>query len=276
MPSSPASDDPIDVMLPAFRQRLACSVPFREDTRLLDDLLAEASPVLEVLSKAYQDSEGKQAGMHEGFALFNLLCRRAGLLAATPTASLALANAVLDGLVAVGIAVSPQQREDLLMIAVEGYAAGRDEQRERTLRRAAAESQVWCQIGPRCAALFLAGMHEPEDLEQVLERAARELFRAEIQSLLLDLSRLRDANEESARVIANLLATLGSLGVSVAVVGVHDFAPYFERLDVARHGAQLFGDFAVGLSQTLRTAGFELRQRRRFGDLLERVRSGVR
>jgi len=214
--------------------------------------------------------------MREGFALFNLLCRRAGLLSATPTASLALANAVLAGLEAAETRLTPEQKEELSMIAVEGYSAGRDEQRERSLRLDAANNQICCMLGPRCAALFLAGSHLPEHLEATLEQTARQLFRADVRAALLDLSRLDDAGEESARAIANLLATLGSLGARVVVVGARDLKPHFERFQIAQHGAQLVDDFAVALTLVLRAAGLELKQRRTFGDLIDKVRSGVR
>lgn len=276
MPESSATDVPTVVMLRAFQERLLRSVPFREDARLLDDLLAEAPPVFEVLRQAYDSAGGKQAGMHEGFALFNLLCRRAGLLAATPTASLAITGAVLAGLEANGVVLRPEQQDELRMIAVEGYSAGRDEQREQTLRLTAARTQVCCMLGPRCGLLFLAGAHLSEHLEQALEQAARELFRGDVRSVLLDVSRLRAVDDDIARAIVNLVATLGSLGTLVVVVGASELSPALQRLAVARHGAQLVDDFASALTTVLRAAGLELRQRRRLGDLIERVRSGAR
>lgn len=274
-----SSPDGLDTagMLRAFEQRLASSVPFREDTSRLSDLNVEVRPVLEVLARAYRERAGVNSAMHEGFALFTLLCRRAGVLGATPTASIAVLNAVLAALCTAGIELSPQDREQLMMVAVEGYTAGRDEAREHALRAIAADSQVWHALAPRCFGLFLAGTHHPEQLEQVLERCARELFRADVRAVLVDLSRLHNGCDENARVVADFGATLVSLGARLIVYGADaTFRVWFDRLHFAEREIEHIPDFARAHRRALELAGYELRSRGRFADLLSRRRASTR
>lgn len=272
----------LDANLCAFEQELASALPFREDAALLGALLPDLPPVLFALRTGYRSSvelrpAQARAPLSEGFALFNLLCRRAGVLGATPTASLALARALVAALRADGLALSAGCADDLALIAVEGYSAGRDELRERSLRTITSESQVWFPLAPRCFGLFLAGSFLPEALERVLDDLARQLFRAEARSVLLDVSRLYEAGEDQARAIVTFTGTLTGLGVDVTVFeGDTRFQPWFERLDLVKHGVRQCSALPEALARVLTAAGYDLRARGRLGELIDKVRSGAR
>jgi hypothetical protein len=273
---------PADAATRAFERELASSLPFREDASLLSALLTDLPPVLYALRTGYRSSSDpctneSRAPLSEGFALFNLLCRRAGLLGATPTASLALARALIAALRSEGLALSGACADDLAVIAVEGYSAGRDELRERTLRTINSESQVWFALAPRCFAVFLAGSFLSEALERLLDDLARQLFRAEARSALVDVSRLHEAGEEQARALVSFAGTLTGLGVEVTLLDDRArFQPWFAQLDLAKHGVRESRELPAALARVLSVAGYDLRVRGRLGELIDKVRSSAR
>jgi anti-anti-sigma regulatory factor len=278
MPATPVDLQSVEVLVEAFRARLAGALPFREDSALAADLDIEAAPVLEALARGYRVvAEGGQAAQHEGFALLRLFCRRAALLGATPTASLVLARAIETALIDTGIAISDSAREHLAIVAIEGYCAGRDEQRERSLRASASASQVWFTLAPRCFVVCPAGSHLVEQLEQLLDGISRTLFRADAHAVLLDLSRLQADDEDSARLLVSFCATQLGLGAHVLLCDVS--APldvWFGRLQLAQHRVERCEGFAAGVARALSLCGYELRARGRLGELMERMRSGSR
>lgn len=214
---------------------------------------------------------------HEGFALFNLLAHRAGLAGATPSAMPVLARAVTGALEAAGCPLSASQQEALLLVALEGYAAGRDELRARALCRDGADDQVCCELAPACFAIFLAGAPAAERLEPLLDELSRRLFRAEARSLLLDISRLSEVDEDGARALLGFVTTLGALGTQAFVCGAERLEPWRERFGMAELGAQRAESFEAARDGALAAAGYELRRTRgRAREWLERVRPGHR
>jgi hypothetical protein len=279
--TSPSCDDS-DRTLGVFRAELESSLPFREDALLLRALLVDLPPALSALRSGYLASDQPCAAasrgvLSEGFALFNLLCRRAGLLGATPTACLVLARAALTALKSEGLALTAACADDLAVVAVEGFSAGRDELRERALRTIAGESQVLLTLAPRCFALFLAGSLLHEQLERLLDDWARQLFRAETRSALLDSSRLHEAGEDSARAIVAFASTLSGLGVALCIYEPTErFDAWFHKLGLSARGVRQSSEPGAALARTLAAAGYELRTRGRLGELIDKVRAGAR
>jgi anti-anti-sigma regulatory factor len=273
-----AAGPDLAVMLRAFDARLERALPFREDAALLRELGAELQPVLQTLACAYAvPADSGASAAHEGFSLFNLLARRAGLLGATPSAAPALARGVVSALEAAACQLSAAQRDDLLLVALEGYAAGRDERRARELCRDGADDQVSCELAPGCFAIFLAGAPAGERLEPLLDELSRRLFRADARSLLLDLSRLSDLDEEGARALLHFGATLGGLGTQVFLCGAERLDAWRERLGLPELGAHSEARFEAARDAALGAAGYELRRTRgRAREWLERVRPGQR
>jgi len=276
---SPDRDDRAEF---AFGRELAGALPFREDAALLSTLMSEVPPVLAALRTGYRTGlalapRDLRTPLSEGFALFHLLCRRAGLLGATPTSSFALGRAAAAALRAEGLALTDALADDLAVIAVEGYSAGRDELRARSLREIAAESQVWFPLAPGCFFVFLAGSVLPEALERLLEDLARQLFRAEARGVLIDVSRLHEASEEQARTLVTFASTLSGLGAQVTLVDESGrFATWFSRFNVAEHGALVMHVMADAIARVVPAAGYELRARGRLGELIDKVRSAAR
>jgi anti-anti-sigma regulatory factor len=273
-----AAGPDLAVMMRAFEARLERALPFREDAALLRELGAELRPVLETLACAYAvPADSGASAAHEGFALFNLLARRSGLLGATPSVVPALARGVLSALEAAHCQLSTGQRDDLLLVALEGYAAGRDELRARELCRDGADDQASCELAPGCFAIFLAGAPAGERLEPLLDELSRRLFRADARSLLLDLSRLSDLDEEGARALLHFSTTLGGLGTQVFLFGVDRLDAWRERLGLPELGAHSSTRFEAARDAALSAAGYELRRTRgRAREWLERVRPGHR
>jgi hypothetical protein len=273
------SSPDVDAMLRGFEARIEHSVPFREDAELLRELRAEVRPVLEALASAYAyaDSVGSPRALHDGLSLFNLLARRTGFQGVTPTALLALAHGVASGIEASGCTLSGAQRDELLVVALEGYAAGRDELRERELCPSGAQGQVCCALAPGCFGVFLTGAHGSERLERQLDEISRQLFRAEARSVLLDLARLPEDGEERARALLGFIATVMSLGTQVFVCGGTGLDAWRQRLGLPALGAQQLADFDAARAAALLAAGYELRRTGGLArGLIERVRPGTR
>ncbi|MET0283052.1 MAG: hypothetical protein ABW352_01220 [Polyangiales bacterium] len=234
---------------------------FREDSALSEPLAREAEPVLEVLATALSSG-----ALHEGYALLTLLARHAAALGATPGIALTLVEAICGALQEQGLAIAPSQREELTLIAFEGYCAARDDRATRVLREQAAEGQVSFPIAPGCVAIFLAGNHDEADLGPTLERFARDLLHAGTRSCLLDLTRLtRPIEEELARAVGRFCGHAATLGVCCFVVGASEgLSDQFERWEVSRGPVMMVDDPAHARSLALAAAGHELRPARQW------------
>ncbi|HEX5660693.1 MAG TPA: hypothetical protein VFX59_26050, partial [Polyangiales bacterium] len=197
-----------------FAAAYTAQARFKEDVQLAGALAREAEPVLEVLAISLQSG-----ALHEGYALLTLLARHAASLGATPGIALTLVDAIAAALEPTLI-IDRRQRDELTVVALEGYCAARDERSTRLLRETAAEHQVAVQLAPGCVGIFLAGSHDESDLGPTLERFARDLLYAGTRSCLLDLTRLeKPIGEDLARALGRFCGQAATLGVCSFVLG---------------------------------------------------------
>lgn len=258
---------PTEAMLEIFERVYRSDVPFQEDRILGADLVHEVAPVLETLVRAagaFGSPGGAPASMascHEGYALLTLLGRRAGSLGATPTAALVVLRAINAALTATGVELCAEFREELNMVLLEGYCAGRDERVSADLRASVASSQVSLALAPRCRLLAPAGPLEVEALEQVLDEAAREFLRDDGVSCLLDVSRLHcHPSAHTARALLEFCLACRAVGGNLVLVGGGtELMSELRALGFSERVAVVAESFAQGLTQALAAAGQELR-----------------
>jgi hypothetical protein len=253
------SSGSVEAMLASFQQLYRSRVPFSEDGHLAPELASEARPVLEALSEGAAATTGSSC--HEAYALLTLLGRRAGVLGATPTAALSLAEALAAALIAGGIALATEVQRELGMVMLEGYCAGRDERNTHLLRTSVARGQRSLRLAPRCHCLVISGPLEEDALRATLEEAARDLLRHDAVSCLVDLDKLDcPASEAAARAVLELCLAGRSLGGTVVLVGVSDaLRVELQALGLAHSGAILCTDIGKGLQLALECAGHEIR-----------------
>ena len=271
------SQAPIESLLDAFARAFEEKTLFREDRQLLAELSREAQPVIEALVESLDvGSSIDQA--HEACALVRLLSRRAALLCATPTALVALAEALLSAIAAAGFADDSSIAWRLRVLAFEGYSAGRDERLQAENAQMLSASQILTVLAPRCVCAFFSGRHEPERLAPVLDELGRIALRQDAAACLVDLSRLELASEDIARVVFDGLATLTSLGVVPVVYCPREEAhEHVQRFASVVEGALFVPDFLEAVQAALAAAGHELKPRRRWGkDLFSRKPPGSR
>jgi hypothetical protein len=244
-----------------FRTIYAAECRFREDAALSDALAREAEPVLEVLGTSLASG-----ALHEGYALLNLLARHAAALGATPGVALTLVQAIAGALQATGLPLDAARREELTLVAFEGYCAARDERSTRILRETIAEQQVSLELAPGCVGIFLAGTHDEADLGPTLERFARSLLHAATRSCLLDLTRLtQPIDEELARALGRFCGQAATLGVHSFVVGAPaTLREQFARWEVSGEPVMLVDDPVHARSLALASAGYEVRPTRQW------------
>ncbi len=253
----------LEAMLAAFQQSYERSVPFAEDRALGFDLAEQVRPVFAALSDPRPDV-GQDAD-HEGLALLTLLSRRAGLLGATPTAVLALQNALEAGLLAGDAQLEPRAAAQLSIVILEGYVAGRDERITRELRLAAVTGVALVPLVPNAFALILAGRFDPDDLTPRVEEMERELLRNDARALLLDVTRLVYVSDEVPRILCGLLATARSLGVQSFVCGLeHHGQGAWLQAGVAELEFERAATFMQALPKALSVVGFDLKSQRRW------------
>lgn len=250
-------------MLAAFRQRYTASAPFTEDRALADDLTEQARPVFEALCDPTPEADSDPD--HEAMALLTLLSRRAGLMGATPAASLGLCRGIELGLQIGGSTLSAAALEQLSQVILEGYVAGRDERVTADLRRAAVESLALLPLGQQAFALVVAGRFASEDLAPRLEEMERELLRTDARSLVLDVTRLVHLADDVPRLLCGVLATSQSLGVTAFVCGLdaHAQAPWREA-GLADLGVEQIAAFDEALTKVFACVDLELKPRRRW------------
>lgn len=289
--------DQVTAMQALFREHYMRLARFREDGVLADELATEARPVLDALHTAFAPTDGPRA-LHEPYALLNLLARRAASLGATPCVALALPAAIAAALRAAEVLVDSALEHELAIVSLEGYSAARDERVTGQLRQAIAERQVAVRLGPRCVAIFLAGEHDEHELTPTLDRFARELLRGDVQSCLLDISRLHLIDEELARALGRFCGQADSLGVSTFLFGATpSLRDQFDRWSVVTaprpsspavaHDASIRGalasagttafvdDFELARTRALAAAGLSLRARRNWTRLFFPTRGAM-
>jgi hypothetical protein len=244
-----------------FAELYAAQARFREDGALCEQLAVEAEPVMEVLATALSSG-----ALHEGYALLTLLARHAAALGATPGIALTLVDALCGALGAQGLPITPSQRDELTLVALEGYCAARDDRATRVLREESAAGQVCFPLAPGCVAIFLAGRHDEADLGPTLERFARDLLHAGTRSCLLDLTRLtQPLDEELARAVGRFCAQAATLGVCCFVLGAPEvLKEQFARWEVSGGPVMMVDDAAHARSLALAAAGHELRPARQW------------
>ncbi len=259
-------------MLATFRQHFEESVPFKEDRALAADLAEQARPVFEALSEPVL-GVGSEPD-HEALALLNLLSRRAGLLGATPAAALGLCRGIEAALEGAEQSLAASAVDQLALVILEGYVAGRDERVSGELRRAAADGLALLPIGRAAFALIAAGYLQADDLTPRLEEIERELLRADARALVLDVRTLRYQGDDVPRLFCGLLITSRSLGVSAFVCGIeaHDARPWLDA-GLAEIEVERVATFDQGLSKALASVEIELKARRRWPGPLFRRRA---
>jgi len=259
-------------MLAAFRQRYEESVPFKEDRALSADLVEQARPVFEALSEPRPDTDSDPD--HEALALLNLLSRRAGVLGATPAAALGICRGIEAGLVGAESPLGKAALDQIALVILEGYVAGRDERITRELRRAAVAGLALLPLAPQAFALVAAGHLDADELSPGLEEIERALLRSDARALVLDLTTLRYDGDDVPRLFCGLLSTSRSLGVRSFVCGfeVHAPAPWlaagFGTVDLTR-----VTSFDQALALALAWVDVELKSRKRGAWPLFRRRS---
>jgi hypothetical protein len=263
-----------DAILGTFQEAYQAHVPFREDRELAGELCAEARPVLEALAQAIE-SGPPHGQAHEAIALVSLLCRRAGLRGATPSAAQALLRALSTALAAAGLVLGEALELRVQMVGFEGYCGGRDERSTRANAEVLRQSQVMCMLAPRCAAAFLAANPESEQLALVLDEVGKLALHHDALACLVDVSRLTLTAEDTARALFDGLSTLASLGTSPLLYAPSgQLETYLDKFSAAVPSLQCFTDFGEALTAAFVESGYELKARRRWPrDLFSRGRS---
>jgi hypothetical protein len=262
MPCVTTVQRPTEAMLETFERAYREGVPFQEDGLLGADLVHEVVPVLDTLARSVGSLPA--GGCHEAYALLALLGRRAGLLGATPTAALMMLRAIVLALAEGAVKLSLELQQELTMVLLEGYCAGRDERTSSELRAAVARNQVSLRLAPRCRYLALSGPLEVEALEQVLDEAAREFLRDDGLSCLVDLTRLEShPPERVARAVLEFCLSCRAVGGTLVLVGVRaDLAGELLELGCSDTVARVMERFSDALPHVLGLAGHELRAAR--------------
>lgn len=250
---------PIETMLAAFQEAFQRRVPFREDGLLGPGLMHEVRPILYCLVDAARAEPS--TACNEAYGLVSLLGRRAGALGITPTAALAIREALLAALRETGIEAPARLSDELTMVLMEGYCAGRDERTTEQLRDGVARGQLAFWLAPRCRCVFLTGPLDLEALQGMLEKQARLLMSGNAASCLLDTTQLEAAPPEGvARALLEFTLSGHMLGVRMVMVcSDPEWRTALGVLHFAASGGILREHLEEALPEVLRFAGHELK-----------------
>lgn len=253
-------------VLAHFVERYRADAPFAEDRERAEELALEARPIVDVfLATApivFRDGGVLPLEHHESLALLTLLGRRSGMAGITPTALLAMVDALFAACAAEGVRLEGSRLERTFRAAcLEGYVAGKEESLDERASIRAARSIAMVSVAPRCLALFVAGLHEPARLRETAERFGRWLLESDAMACIVDLSALEDPSPDRAGEVFSVLASARLLGVTCVFAGVSE-----EWRDAARHARVPLEDvlfaptFEAGLVSALGACGVELRR----------------
>ncbi len=244
----------------AFRER----VPFQEDALLGAELTTEVRPILHCLLEAA--SVQLESACVEAYGLLSRLGHQAGALGATPTALLVLREALSGVLNAAGIHGPGLSPEELTMVLMEGYCAGRDERTSSSLRSSIRSSQIRFRLAPRCCVVTLNGPLDVDALGAVLDDAARWCFQENALSVLLDATCLQASpSQDVARALLEFCLSCRQVGAQVVLACTDaTWREALESLGLRESGALLVpGDASCAVPEALRLAGLTIRPAQR-------------
>lgn len=253
----------------AFRRALR--VPFREDAGLIDDLAAEADPVIDALAFAIGAAGDDPAAIEfrEALALGVLLGRRAALSCATPTLALSLADGIRAALEAAGSAPGAAVTEAIRAVLVEGYCAAIEERVRAEAAERAARSIAPERIAERCFALVVAGEQAAEPMRDALDRAARTLLDADARACLVHAAISAAPSEDLAAELFGFDATARMIGIETVFSGIDGRWLEAARARLDPSHLAIADGLEDGLRRTLEVGGARAREG---APLVERLR----
>ena len=154
---------------------------------------------------------------HEALAMATLLGRRAAVLGATPSGATLVVPALCAALKR---PLRASLRRALEVAVMEGFVLGREEMVRAAAARSAAAALAPVRLTERSFLLMLAGTHEPELLEEVLDEFARQVLRADALSSLIDVRGLQPIDRATVSVVFAAQASARMIGAQCIFSGV--------------------------------------------------------
>lgn len=220
----------------------------------MDDLRAEAAPVLETLLAALES--GSRSDEHEALALTALLGRRVATLELSPTTALASIEAMIAAARAAGLSVELRLERSLRAAAMEGLGAAIDERaRARMIERAAA-SLVPTIVSPRVVMLVIAGCDDADAIAQGLARLGRTSLDADARACIVHVSLAGEVPDDALAEIAAFEGSAHMIGARAIYSGT-PFA--LQALAARAPHLTIASTFEDALRRGLEAAEHELR-----------------
>jgi hypothetical protein len=220
----------------------------------MDDLRAEAAPVLETLIAALES--GARSDEHETLALVALLGRRVATLDLTPTTALAAIDAMLEAARGVELAVSVRLERVLRAAAMEGLGAAIDERARAQMIERAGASLVPTIVSPRVVMLVLAGCDDADAIAQALARLGRASLDADARACIVHVSLAGEIPDDALAEIAAFEGSAHMIGARAIYSGT-PFA--LQALAARAPHLTLASTFEDALRRGLEAAEHELR-----------------
>ncbi|MBN8616078.1 MAG: hypothetical protein J0L92_36135 [Deltaproteobacteria bacterium] len=272
--SSVSTDRALAASVEAFSRALDAALPPPRDGArgeeacgddvVRSELAAECATVLDAFSRAVDP-----ISVREAMALAGLLARRTAELGASGI----LLSAVVEALLAVvGPELAENEGRALRGVMIEGYAAARlehDRDRDRALRARVTRPFV---IAPRCVALALQGLAEPDWIAAAVEGIGPLLLHSDARAVIVWVSFADDASDAAIAELSSLIDIAGVVGARVVFGATGAVAPVLRAhvgdraLVVTDDAATAFAD-ALALASTSPTEAM----RARVAGLLKRL-----
>ena len=242
----------LDARINTLRATFLRGSPFREDRVAAEELMTEASPVLESLLAPGEHPEGRT---HEALAMVALLGRRAAGLGVTPSAM----HALFRGLAEQASAENGVPALEIISLGIEGYVAERDELAQRRSRELAQRAVPIVELVPTVFALFLHGHHEAEEIAAINDALGKRMLHGAARSLLVDATGFENPTREIASEIFAADATALMIGTPCVFAVTPRLVELLPEVASAHERVKVETSTRVGLRRTLGLAGYAMR-----------------
>lgn len=214
----------------------------------IDEAAAEAVPVLEATLSA-MGSDRTHTDRHEALALAALLGRRAVTLRLSPTATLALAAAVVSVARARGAALDEAFASALAACAVEGHVAAESEHVRSEIDERGADCVRAFRLAEKMLCVTIYASVGPDALENALDGVARKLLETDGDTCIAIVAGTPAERDERGLVSALASLSAGAMVVGARVIYVIESATLRPLVERSLVDQAVVGSLEAGLAQ---------------------------
>lgn len=214
--------------------------------------MGEAAPILPLLCEIRASDtllkDYESFAFRESLTVLTLFGRRLALLDLTPTSVLAVARAVLGATTTEPEGWEAGFADRATAAVMEGFVLGREERTAADHDARAIADAKPIRVDDQTFALILSGVHDPGVLGELVDRLGRAMLDADVETAIVDMTQLGEANGERAAALFRADEVVRMLGGACFFAGVGPrWQSAMTDAGIEIHQSQISENFAEAL-----------------------------